>query len=199
MTTANTTPDKVFSVFRGLAPEEEERLLRMGERVTYGAEQEIIIEGQAKKRLRVVMQGKLKVVKKVKDDRSKTVAVVKEGETCGFISLFTDQPSSATLVSTEVTEMWEIDRDVLRRLFDEEPRLATKLLTNLLNIGADRIRVLNDQVALLGSLFLEGKRYDVRDLECPVFGACLLSGEPRPPEKRTGSGTTSRENEPIRG
>jgi branched-chain amino acid transport system substrate-binding protein len=74
----------------------------------------------------VVHNGRVSV--QISDNgRSRTVAVLKDGDFFGEMALFTGEPRTASVVAVEETEVLEIGHEAMKHLFDTNPDLVEAL------------------------------------------------------------------------
>jgi len=122
------------------------RALAINDRVPRG--QEVFHRGDEAARLYWVEDGQVRVVVTSPAGRELVIRQFGSGEVFGEIALFAGTPRTATIVATSDTTIASVDARDLRRLLEERPRMAMKLLA----VFADRLRLTTD--ALEDSYFL---------------------------------------------
>ncbi|MFW9835220.1 MAG: cyclic nucleotide-binding domain-containing protein, partial [Candidatus Thorarchaeota archaeon] len=70
-----------------------------------------------------------KVLKKGRGKSEVEITRLREGEVAGVMSLFEQEPRSATLRAEGAVTLWEIDQETFQRLLDTEPAISKALLT----------------------------------------------------------------------
>jgi signal-transduction protein with cAMP-binding, CBS, and nucleotidyltransferase domain len=79
------------------------------------------------------------VVPIVEGSTRRKLAVLEEGDFFGEIGLVTDQPRNASIQALVDTQLLAIDREVMWKLIDEQPRLIGVLLCFLRDRLIDRL------------------------------------------------------------
>jgi CRP/FNR family cyclic AMP-dependent transcriptional regulator len=116
------------SVYQLLDDEELAELAAHVDEATFAAGQTIFSAGDAGGGMHVVLAGHVEVF--INDD-DKTRVVLQQlgpGEMFGELSLFDGEPRSASVVATEATRTFLIDRQDLERLFARKPSAALDIL-----------------------------------------------------------------------
>ena len=104
-------------------------------------EDQIVREGDTEAFLCIIVNGSVNVVKKDSDEHQKKLSVIRSGETFGEMSLFDDEPRSASIIAAEDTEMLILTNENLALLISERPGLGAKLLLKLGRILSRRLRL----------------------------------------------------------
>jgi CRP/FNR family transcriptional regulator, cyclic AMP receptor protein len=154
-------------LFKDLAEEEEaavwarleERRLRRGD--------VLFREGDAGKELFFIRSGTVIVSKHVKGRVEQVLARLGPGDFFGEMSLFDDQPRSATIQAESETVMYGLDRSNLDHLIEQNPRAATAFFTQVVLVLIKRLRDSSELVAEVTRWGLEATGLDV---ERPVTG-----------------------------
>jgi CRP-like cAMP-binding protein len=110
--------------------------------------EEIFRRGAEAARLYWVEKGRVRVVVSSPSGRELVIRQFGRGEVFGEIALFAGTPRTATVVAAARTTVASVDARDLRRLLEERPRMALRLLS----VFADRLRLTTD--ALEDSYFL---------------------------------------------
>jgi len=137
----------------------EERRLRRGD--------VLFREGDAGKELFFIRSGTVIVSKHVKGRVEQVLARLGSGDFFGEMSLFDDQPRSATIQAEEDTVMYGLDRASLDYLIEQNPRAATAFFTQVVLVLIKRLRDSSDLVAEVTRWGLEATGLDV---ERPATG-----------------------------
>lgn len=87
-------------------------------------------EGEPGEWMFIVAEGELAVRKKAEDSVIQ-VAVLKPGDFGGMMSLFDEEPRSATLMARGPVTLWRLDHDTFHELLLENNALSLKMLTFL--------------------------------------------------------------------
>jgi CRP/FNR family transcriptional regulator len=137
-----------FGFFDHFSKEDAEalRALAILEKVERG--EEVFRRGAEAARLYRVEEGQVRVVVTSRAGRDLVIRQFGPGEVFGEIALFAGTPRTATVVAAAPATVASVDARDLRRLLEERPRMALRLLT----VFADRLRLTTD--ALEDSYFL---------------------------------------------
>jgi CRP/FNR family cyclic AMP-dependent transcriptional regulator len=154
-------------LFKDIAEDEEaavwarlqERRLRRGD--------VLFREGEKGKELFIIRSGAVIVSKHVKGRVEQVLARLGPGDFFGELSLFDDQPRSATIQAETETIMYGLDRSSLDHLIEQNPRAATAFFTQVVLVLVKRLRDSSDLVAEVTRWGLEATGLDV---ERPATG-----------------------------
>jgi CRP/FNR family cyclic AMP-dependent transcriptional regulator len=154
-------------LFKDIAEDEEaavwarlqERRLRRGD--------VLFREGEKGKELFIIRSGAVIVSKHVKGRVEQVLARLGPGDFFGEMSLFDDQPRSATIQAETETIMYGLDRSSLDHLIEQNPRAATAFFTQVVLVLVKRLRDSSDLVAEVTRWGLEATGLDV---ERPATG-----------------------------
>ena len=118
-------------VFQLLDQDELKDLLSETEERSYVAGQTIFKEGQAGGEMHVILEGRVETFL-VDDEGNRVVlAEVEKGEMFGELSLFDNEPRSASAVALEPTRTCIVDRKDLEHLFARKPPAALDIMAVL--------------------------------------------------------------------
>ncbi|HEX9691000.1 MAG TPA: Crp/Fnr family transcriptional regulator [Gemmatimonadales bacterium] len=113
----------------------------------------ILFEHDPGDALYVVIGGQVKVVLIAEDGREVILALLKEGDFFGEMSLIDDQPRSAHVIATEDAQLLVLRRDDFLACMDDMPRIALGLLRAL----SRRLRQADDKIGGLVLLDVNGR------------------------------------------
>ncbi len=113
----------------------------------------ILFEDDPGDALYVVVKGQVKVVLIGEDGREVILAMLKDGDFFGEMSLIDDQPRSAHVIATEDATLLVLRRDDFRAAMEEVPRIALGLLQAL----SRRLRRADDKIGGLVLLDVNGR------------------------------------------
>jgi len=102
----------------------------------------VFVGGQEADGLYIVQSGRVKVLMLYPDGREKTLAIVREGETLGEVTLYGSELRSATVETLETTRFLVIPREHIRSLLLAMPVLSVRLIELL----SQRLRRANRQI-----------------------------------------------------
>jgi CRP-like cAMP-binding protein len=140
-------------LFAHLTDEELARVSLAVRAKSYPKNSVILFEDDPGDALFVVVGGQVKVVLIGEDGREVILAMLREGDFFGEMSLIDDQPRSAHVIATEEADMLVLRRDDFRAAMDEAPRIALGLLQAL----SRRLRRADDKIGGLVLLDVSGR------------------------------------------
>ena len=95
----------------------------------------LFAEGEPSSFLYIVLSGEVRIFKENKS-RLIPISVIKEKDFIGELSMFNDEPRSATAIATEQTEVMIIKKAEIRKVIKECPDWVTNIMVTL----SDRLR-----------------------------------------------------------
>lgn len=134
----------------------EAEMARIGEAVrekSYPKNSVILFEDDPGDALYVVVRGRVKVVLIGEDGREVILAVLREGDFFGEMSLIDDQPRSAHVIGMDDADLLVLRRDDFLKCMEEMPRIAFGLLRAL----SRRLRRADDKIGGLVLLDVNGR------------------------------------------
>ncbi len=136
-------------LFSALKPEELMKLAECLQRHTFDAGEEIIIEGDDDRRLFVIVNGAVDVIKGRGQRNERHLCTLGPRDYFGEMALIDNLSRSASVVAKETTEILSLDQQDFRKQIQNNPRAAFEMLNTL----SQRIRVLQKIVVTnLGGL-----------------------------------------------
>ena len=119
------------AVFQLLDQEELKDLLAETEERSYVAGQTIFREGQPGGEMHVILEGRVETFLVDAEGHRVILAEVEKGEMFGELSLFDNEPRSASAIALEPTRTCIVDRKDLEHLFARKPPAALDILAVL--------------------------------------------------------------------
>ena len=101
---------------------------------------EVIREGEGGDFMLMVLEGKIEVLKRDRQNTPQLLAEVEAGRTLGEMSMIDGEPRFATCIAIEPTTFAVLSRDAMVRIILEEPSLGAKLLIKLVTLLSQRLR-----------------------------------------------------------
>ena len=118
----------------------------------------IVREGEQHGRVFLIESGQAQVVVKVNvggaEKQSPKLCTLNPGDIFGELSLFDDQPSSATIKAMTECHVYEFHAMRLRQFLDLHPDMGYHVLNVFYELTVNRLRQANDRVSRLISLGL---------------------------------------------
>ena len=138
--TMDEEPLRTSPLLVGLADEEFEVLVGMGERRCWSAGERIVAEGTPSDALFILLRGAVRV-EKGEPGSAVVLTVLKEpGDFFGEMSLIDILPRSAHVRAVEETELLVLPKKVLSALFTQFPRVQTTMVLNIARNLSLRLR-----------------------------------------------------------
>jgi CRP-like cAMP-binding protein len=106
----------------------------------------VVVEGEEGHAMFQVVRGSLEVLKRLEDGTLKAVAQLGEGAVFGEMSVFNEEPRSATVRARSECVLLEVERDDLRPVLEGNPQLVEQLAL-----------LISERRAQLSHLSVEGK------------------------------------------
>jgi len=129
------------SLFDGLENEQIDRILPLMEHDVYEAGTDIIVEGSASNRLRVILEGRVAVVK-----NGVILAELGEGDVFGEMEVLDVGPVEATIKAIAPTSVIALSVDAFGELYENDIEIYAFLLMNLARDLSRRLRRMNSNV-----------------------------------------------------
>lgn len=114
--------------------------------VTYAQGEKILKEGETSHLLMLIVDGKVKVVKKIDEQNNKVLAILESGEIFGEMSFFDEGVHNATIITHSDTNLLVLSKQDYDLLEHKEPKLAIKFLKKIIQTCSSRIRMLNEEI-----------------------------------------------------
>ena len=132
-----SAPDlKAFALLAELSEEERELVTDLLERLDLDPGEQLFCEGQEAECLVLIETGTLDL----SSARVGAVGQVGAGESLGALSLVTVGPREVTAVASEAAGVWVLSRESFRRLCEDAPRAACRILEAALADFAGAVR-----------------------------------------------------------
>jgi signal transduction histidine kinase len=146
-----------YEPFQTFSDQELEQIVPLCHEMTCAEGQRVLVEGQRAERLFVVKQGKLSLEKKLQMGRGAktrlaTVGYVGPGQTAGWSTLVSPHIYTSTAVCTEPTQLIALDGPGLRRMAEEHPHIANKLMNLVATLIKRRYQTATDTLAYFLSI-----------------------------------------------
>ena len=123
-------------IFQGFSSEQVERTLEVCEKRSLQSGEHLFKEGDPSTEMLILLSGHLSVRTSIGPE----IAVIGEMGLVGEMGVLTDQPRSASVVTTQPSEVLTIGRDDLFRLMDSDKSMGFKIYQNVTQILCERLR-----------------------------------------------------------
>ena len=130
-------------LFRGLGRRELQEVERSLKVVDHPASEKIFEQGKPGNGAFIILSGGVDIVQEEADGAMLKLAHVGPGGLFGELALLDDSPRTATALTTEPTQVAALYRADLLSLAEAKPRLGVKVVMELSQIVAERLRRTN--------------------------------------------------------
>ena len=137
---------KRIQIFDGLSNRELRNFARISYQRTYAENETIVIEGQDSAGMYVILDGTVKVTRKVEDGTTITLKTLEDGTFFGDVGLLDTAPRTATVTAIRSSRIIGFFRPELLTLIESDPKLASKVIFVLAKVLASRLRFTNQEL-----------------------------------------------------
>ena len=137
---------KQIQIFDGLSNRELRNFARISYQRTYAENETIVIEGQDSAGMYVILDGTVKVTRKVEDGSIITLKTLEDGTFFGDVGLLDSAPRTATVTAIRTSRIIGFFRPELLNLMESDPKLASKVIFVLAKVLASRLRFTNQEL-----------------------------------------------------
>ena len=155
-----------ISYFHGLDDEVLRALAPTIRRQRHDPDSVLFSEGEVVSNLYRINSGWVKAVRFSPDGREQVLRFLGPGETFNEVGMLIFQPSPATIITMEPTEMWIIPREAVRAVLIARPAALMRVMENM----ADRLATLVQLVSDLSLLTVETRLVRWLLLSCDENG-----------------------------
>jgi CRP/FNR family transcriptional regulator, cyclic AMP receptor protein len=120
----------------GLRPDDRDILGSYGEFIPALPGTTLITEGAEQPNVYFVISGSLAVYRDGEE-----IALLHEGDSIGEIGLYAPDKANATVAAKGFSQLWRINQVELRNFIQDNPVAGNEILTSLLTIVSERLRV----------------------------------------------------------
>ena len=133
--------------FRDFTEDELRELMPHLDHCHYRPEEGLIFgEDLRRKGIQVILDGEVKIVKKVGDEEGIVLATLHRGDIIGEASMFDEFPHTASVETAQEASTVSIARDTYFVLVEEKPHLAVKIANRAASVLSDRLHQANETV-----------------------------------------------------
>lgn len=132
--------------FKGFTKEEINTILKLLVPATYAQGEKILKEGEISHSLMLIIDGKVKVIKKIDEQNHKVLAILETGEIFGEMSFFDEGEHNASVVAHSDTNLLILSKQDFDFLEQKDPKLVIKFLKKVIQTCSNRIRMLNEEI-----------------------------------------------------
>lgn len=161
-------------ILSSLSPDETRLVLDSARSVTLDSGSLLFREGDRGRELFIVESGEIAISIHLPDGVEKEIDVVREGDFFGEMSIFDDEPRSATCTAKTPARLIALNRDEFFRVIEKHPDAAVKILYRMLTITTRRLRNTGEFVADTVRWGEEARRRVITDELTGVFNRRYL-------------------------
>ncbi|MCK5503779.1 MAG: cyclic nucleotide-binding domain-containing protein [Thermodesulfovibrionia bacterium] len=136
---------KEISLFKEFSQEELEKISTMLSEEFYQKGSVIWEEESPEQGLHIIDYGKVRVVKRTKEDTKQILAVLKTNSFYGELSLLDGRSHSASVEALEDTKVMVLKRNDMEKLLHESPHIAYKIVREMTIDICEILRGMNDK------------------------------------------------------
>jgi CRP-like cAMP-binding protein len=136
---------KEMPLFKEFSQEELEKISNMLTEEFYPKGKVIWEEGSPEQGLHVIDFGKVRVTRRTKEGNRQILAVLKENNFYGELSLLDGRSHSASVEAVEDTKVFVLQRRDMERLLAESPKTAYKIVKEMTIAICMILREMNDK------------------------------------------------------
>jgi CRP/FNR family transcriptional regulator, cyclic AMP receptor protein len=136
---------RMIPIFAELNENEIKKIADIGISRKYSKNSIVFLEEEAGAALFIIISGKVKVVRTDDEGKEVILSILGSGEFFGEMALLDGLPRSATVVSTEESELFMIHRREFLQLIESSPQVVVSLLRELTR----RLRKADEQIKSL--------------------------------------------------
>lgn len=147
-----------ISIFSDLSSEEIELLKDLLSIREFKSNELIYTEGEEGDSLNIIVEGKVRINKRMVEGDQFCISTLKEGDVFGIMSFLDGSKHDATIVADQKTVLMILGRDEFNNLYSSNPLIAAKILKRLAMHLASIVRNMNTQyMDLMHLLFRRSK------------------------------------------
>jgi len=135
-------------LFSRLPPAQLAELARVAHRQRFERGRVIVYQGEPGDTMYFILAGQVKVSLSAPDGQEAIIAILEDGDCFGELSVFDEQPRSASVIATMPIEVLTLRRQDVLRVIRQNPDLAISLITVLAQRLRDTDRLVEDAVFL---------------------------------------------------
>lgn len=152
-TSVSTTALKTFPLFAGLTDDVLASVARIAMMRRFPRGQSVVRAGDRSDYVYFVLTGSLKVVVSDEDGREVILSILGQGEIFGEMSMFGEQPRSASVVAVVAADLVMISKQDFRQLMQESFDVTWRIMCNL----AERLRNADRKIESLALMDVYGR------------------------------------------
>ncbi|MCB0833685.1 MAG: cyclic nucleotide-binding domain-containing protein [Bacteroidetes bacterium] len=134
---------KGIEIFQGLETRDINKVLKVASGKKYESGEIVFSEGDLGDSFYLIIEGSVRVEKKLVDGKIGEVASLRSGDYFGEMSLLDGEPRSATVMAAELSKLLEIKNSQFIKIIMNDDNFARKVLWAFCTTFARRLRATN--------------------------------------------------------
>ncbi len=144
---------KAVPLFSSLDMSELDIIYLHSSRMKYPKKKVIFLENEDGDKLYVILKGSVKIIKVSEAGEEIILAILREGEFFGDMSLLDGKPRSATVITNEDSQLLIIDRTNFEKMVLTYPKISLKIMREL----TSRLRKADELIGSLAFINVNGR------------------------------------------
>ncbi len=136
---------KNVSLFSDFSDEDLKKVSTLTRKRVYQADEPVFQEKSQGNALYIIVNGSIRITKKIGKEREKELAVLQSGDMFGEMALIDRKPTSASATSREETEILHINKEDFDYLLSDDKDFALKILMKIAQVISYRLRQTNEK------------------------------------------------------
>ncbi len=153
-------------LFKDLPAAQMEKVIKLVHEKKYSKYQIVFEEGEAGENLYIIKKGLVKISKEASDGRVKTLALLKEGDFFGEMSVLSEEGRSANAETLTDAELLMMSKEDFSNLLDKNPAVSLVIIKTLI----ERLSAADRQIKNLALGNSRAKIADILLQLCVEFG-----------------------------
>jgi CRP/FNR family transcriptional regulator, cyclic AMP receptor protein len=137
---------KLMPLFKDLTSSELAGVAPLFFEKSYMQNATLFVEGMTGEILYIIKKGSVHITKKGSNNQDIVLAILKEGEFLGEMSLIDNRPRTATAKVAEESTLLVMTKKAFNTLLEKHPDIALKILLVFLKIANERLRKANESI-----------------------------------------------------
>jgi len=131
---------KENEIFKSLSDREIALLATVVEEKNYSAGTPLFYENMKGEAMYIISTGQIKLSKMLAEGEDRVLTVLGSGDYFGENALLEEGPRTVTAVVSQDTQLLVIKRSGFKKLFEEDPKLALKIILGMYQVLSSKIR-----------------------------------------------------------
>ncbi len=148
---------KSLPAFEGLSTRELVQVERVIHQRRYSFGEVVFDEDMPGAGMYIIKEGEVVIKKKIEDEKSIELAVIKERNFFGELALIDEMPRSASAITSKDTILFAFCKPDLENVRERNPRVAVKIISNIARLICKRLVKANENLEILEKKLIDYK------------------------------------------